>query len=310
VAPGTSDPSALKILTMGARSGKAEIPPSTADGRTLVLAEDFDSHWQASIGGTDLKPVTVDGWAQGFEVPAAGGTVTLSYSSVSRDAWLAAEGLFFLFAVVMALPTGRNSETPATPIGDEYEPARGDLSAARRGRRGVPEPGPAPELEPVYESEAPYETEPVYEAESESEYAGRRRNTGEFPRPGTGEYARPEYDTYGSGEHQRPTEYGQYDSYGRRTTGEYGRPGTGEYQRPGTGEFDQPAVYGPYAAPGTGEHQLPAEEYGGYLRPGSGEYERPDFEGAEGYVPDGYSPEDYGQDGYGQDGYGQQGGYR
>lgn len=47
----------------------AEIGPS-GTVRTATLAENRSRAWRASLDGQDLEPVTVDGWAQGFLVPA------------------------------------------------------------------------------------------------------------------------------------------------------------------------------------------------------------------------------------------------
>ena len=296
------------------RSITASVPSASADGRTLVLAEDYDADWTARIGGTDLKPVKVDGWAQGFEVPAAGGTVSVSYSSVPRLAWLGAEGLIFLFALVMALPTGRSAEpAPVAPVNDDWRPARNSLGSGGRGRRGAPaaeeefddydgEDGPegpdGPDLGQD-DGDLEYEGADSYQADSyqgdghqHDGYEGTR-STGEFPRQGSGEYARPEYDNYtGGGEYETPNDYGQYDSYGRRAGGEYdrpeeygayaGQPGA-EYAQPGA-EYAQPEAYQepyPYQQ-GDGEYAR-TDEYGGYLRPGTGEAERPDFEGQDDY---------------------------
>ncbi|GAA4521619.1 hypothetical protein GCM10023160_08720 [Brachybacterium paraconglomeratum] len=38
--------------------------------RMLVLSERFDTDWRATLDGDELVPVKIDGWAQGFEVPA------------------------------------------------------------------------------------------------------------------------------------------------------------------------------------------------------------------------------------------------
>lgn len=68
---------ALDSSAIGA-SGSLE---ASGAERTLVLQERAESGWRAELDGRALEPVTVDGWAQGFVVPAdAGGAV-----QVSRD---------------------------------------------------------------------------------------------------------------------------------------------------------------------------------------------------------------------------------
>ena len=45
------------------------IPAEDAE-RTVVLSERFDTQWRATLDGAELSPVEIDGWAQGFQVPA------------------------------------------------------------------------------------------------------------------------------------------------------------------------------------------------------------------------------------------------
>ena len=44
--------------------------PAEDTGRSVVLSERFDTAWRATLDGDELEPVEIDGWAQGFEVPA------------------------------------------------------------------------------------------------------------------------------------------------------------------------------------------------------------------------------------------------
>ncbi|NUP48471.1 MAG: glycosyltransferase family 2 protein [Catenulispora sp.] len=245
---GSEDPKALMVASADDATMKGTLAPG-GDGRTLVLAEDVDSHWSAKLGGTTLKPTTVDGWEQGFELPAgASGTVTVSYSDMSRTAWLGAEGLFFLFALIMALPTGgRVEENGGGPEQDEY----------------VPPPIPVPAQSVGAEAEAEYDDE----YEEQEEYA---------PAPAhvqATEYSghQDEYGRYGSGEYERPAEYSSYQEQYEQQPDPYAQQQADSY-----GQHPDPYAYqqDPYG------QQQPAEpeEYGGYLRPGSGEYERPDFD--------------------------------
>ena len=45
------------------------IPADDAE-RTVILSERFDGEWRATLDGHELVPVEIDGWAQGFLVPA------------------------------------------------------------------------------------------------------------------------------------------------------------------------------------------------------------------------------------------------
>ncbi len=79
----------------------AAVPPGGGD-RHLLIGEAADSRWRAELGGTRLVRV-VDGWQQGFVVPAAGGTVVWRLSSAAS--WfLPFQGLVLLVALVFAAP--------------------------------------------------------------------------------------------------------------------------------------------------------------------------------------------------------------
>ncbi|MEU9555353.1 glycosyltransferase family 2 protein [Streptomyces fumanus] len=131
--------------------------PAGRDGRVLRLADTADPGWTATLDGRPLTRTTVDGWAQGFELPAAGGRLDVTYDEpFTHTAWLWAQGLLAVVLVVLALPGRRRDvdddlpEEPAAPA----EPATGEGRRARRLRAQAeaeaetPEPGaefpPAP----------------------------------------------------------------------------------------------------------------------------------------------------------------------
>ncbi len=117
-----------------------------AAGRRLVLAEHSDTGWVASLDGVDLTPVTVGGWAQGFELPRHGGALQVRHETEPR--WLSSGGFAWvwfsamaLFAVLaLPLPRVRDrfgppvSPTPTRPV--RRDPATGDPMA---GTRPVPQ---------------------------------------------------------------------------------------------------------------------------------------------------------------------------
>jgi arabinofuranan 3-O-arabinosyltransferase len=104
---------------------RATIEHWTADARTLkvtagpatylTVAQNYDSGWSATLGTQKLKPVRVDGWQQGFMIPAGrAGTVTLTMSSdtVFRVLLLLG-GLFLVLLLALALlPSRRVLEDP------------------------------------------------------------------------------------------------------------------------------------------------------------------------------------------------------
>jgi len=87
-------------------------------GRRLVLAERADAGWRAWLNGHRLTPTRQAGWAQGFALPAGGGTV------VVRHVWpagreidsgrLAVLGLAVL--VALPLPRRNNRMRPEPPM--------------------------------------------------------------------------------------------------------------------------------------------------------------------------------------------------
>ena len=99
----TSRPTALP----SGREGANATVSAGGAGRLLVLAEARDPGWRASIGGKQLPRRTAWGWAQGFELPAAGGQVELSHSQTGRQLALFAQVSFLLVAAVLSAPGAR-----------------------------------------------------------------------------------------------------------------------------------------------------------------------------------------------------------
>ncbi len=71
----------------------------TSPGGVVTIAERADAGWQATFNGHRLKPVTVDGWAQGFEVPSGDGRLVISHTTP----WLSIVHLTALVLVILAL---------------------------------------------------------------------------------------------------------------------------------------------------------------------------------------------------------------
>lgn len=95
------------------------------EGRLLVLAERADDRWRASLDGDALTRVTVDGWAQGFAVPASGGTLSVAYDAGGRRAVVWLQGAALVALVVLALPGARRAQDEDdAPMGRRSEPGR------------------------------------------------------------------------------------------------------------------------------------------------------------------------------------------
>ncbi len=72
-----------------------------AQPQVLEIAENFNPGWRADLAGVELQSVRVDGWKQGFLVPAgAGGQVSVDYAPDSTYRWGLAIGLLAALAVV------------------------------------------------------------------------------------------------------------------------------------------------------------------------------------------------------------------
>ena len=114
----------------------AVVAPGTSG--TLVLAESAGG-WSATLNGKPLTKLAapVDGWAQGFVLPAGGGRLVISRNETARDVSLGAEAAALLVAFALALPGTRSSvaaDSAAIPVGRRREHA-GGVRSARRERR-------------------------------------------------------------------------------------------------------------------------------------------------------------------------------
>jgi arabinofuranan 3-O-arabinosyltransferase len=85
----------------------------------LVVAENYNVGWQASLGSRPLRPIRVDGWVQAFVVPAgAGGQVELTFGpDQPYRAGLLLLPLGLLLLLVGASLSGRahDGRVPAVP---------------------------------------------------------------------------------------------------------------------------------------------------------------------------------------------------
>ncbi|WP_121710097.1 glycosyltransferase [Streptomyces sp. E5N91] len=108
-----------------------------ADGRVLRLADTAAEGWTATLDGKPLPRTTVDGWAQGFQLPASGGRLDVTYDDpFTHTAWLWAQGLLAVVLVVLALPGRRrdvDDDLPDEPL-VPAQPVEGEGRRARRLR--------------------------------------------------------------------------------------------------------------------------------------------------------------------------------
>ncbi|MGW4169304.1 glycosyltransferase [Streptomyces chartreusis] len=196
--------------------------PAGSDGRVLRLADSVDDGWTATLDGKELTPTTVDGWAQGFELPADGGRLDVTYDDpIGHTAWLWAQGFLALVLVVMALP-GRRRDVDDDLPEETPVPAEAMAGEGRRARRlraqaeaeegaqgGEFPPPPAQEPSPAVPQQTPYG-----EWDTPS-YAGAEYGTygGEQYQGGQGGEQYPAGGAYDQGYQADPYQGGQYDPY-------------------------------------------------------------------------------------------------
>ncbi|GGR59162.1 glycosyltransferase family 2 protein [Streptomyces griseomycini] len=239
--------------------------PDGAEGRILRLADSAAEGWTATLDGEPLPRTTVDGWAQGFELPASGGRLDVTYDApITHTAWLWAQGLLAVVLVVMALPGRRRDvdddlpEEPAVPA----EALAGEGRRARRLRAqaestaeeaGDDAEFPAPPERSPVQPPVPVPPQPDHGAWDAAAYPDAGPGTaytGEQYRQDTQQYAT---DAYGPPYQGDPYQGGQYDPYA------YGTPPrpTPYDQTYGQG-YDQTYAQGydtPYDPHGTGSER-------------------------------------------------------
>jgi GT2 family glycosyltransferase len=207
--------------------------PAGAAGRVLRLADTADEGWTATLDGKPLTRTTVDGWAQGFELPAESGRLDVTFEApLSHTGWLWAQGALAVVLVVLALPGRRrdvDDDLPEEPV-VPAQAASGEGRRARRLRaqaeteqadqpdRFTPDP-PSPLPPPSEEAPVPA---PVPQQQAYGEW-------------NTTSYTGAEYGTYGGEQYQGAPQYpaGTYE------------------QQPYQGDPYQAGQYDPYAY-GTG----------------------------------------------------------
>lgn len=210
--------------------------PAGADGRVLRLADSAEAGWTATLDGKPLTRTTVDGWAQGFELPADGGRLDVTFDApLSHTAWLWAQGALALVLVVLALPGRRRDvdddlpEEEAVPVQD----VTGDGRRARRLRAQA-----EAEAESEAESGAEQSDEDFDGAfaadEDEEVQAAAVPQQGAYGEWDSPSYAGAEYDTYGGEQYEGQQQYP-----------------AGTYEQPYQADPYQGGQYDPYAYGGT-----------------------------------------------------------
>ncbi|MFB7360321.1 glycosyltransferase family 2 protein [Streptomyces gardneri] len=122
-------------VAAGPVEAHTEIPTGPA-GRVLRIADRADEGWTATLDGKELTRTTVDGWAQGFELPAQGGRLDLTYDQpLTRTVWTWTQVGLAVVLLVLALPGRRREIDDDLPEEELAIPAQATDGDGRRARR-------------------------------------------------------------------------------------------------------------------------------------------------------------------------------
>ncbi|MFJ6697470.1 glycosyltransferase [Streptomyces sp. NPDC091272] len=280
-------------------------------GRVLRLADAAAPGWTATLDGRELTRRTVDGWAQGFELPTTGGRLDLTYEApLTHTVWLWAQGALALVLVVLALPGRRReidddlpeeaaADFPAAPVEGEGRRAR-RLRAAAEAEAEQQEPTtpvvdpyaspyPSPEFAPDDGQDAPYAAavppqgsygEWDAQAYAHAEYGQGQGDQGQFGEDGYGEDPNQSWQQQGQqGQPQGQQHEGQQLGYGE---GQY--PPYDYGRQPEDPNSSHESVQNPVASPVQGQ-----QAYDAY---GSGDYgaQQPYDPQQQTYQPQPYDP--------------------
>ena len=102
-------PPDAQVLPAGQVRARTDLPAGQAD-RLLVLADPQDDGWRARVDGRELAPRRYDGWAQAFDVPAAGGRLEVRHEQGLRTVMLWIQLVATVAVAVLALPQVRTRE--------------------------------------------------------------------------------------------------------------------------------------------------------------------------------------------------------
>ncbi|MCT9005668.1 glycosyltransferase family 2 protein [Streptomyces rhizosphaerihabitans] len=230
IVPASGDPESIA-------AGPVEVHttiPAGADGRVLRLADSAEAGWTATLDGKPLTRTTVDGWAQGFQLPAGGGRLDVTFDApLSHTAWLWAQGALALVLVVLALP-GRRRDVDDDLPEEQPVPAQdmtGDGRRARRLRAQAEAEAESEQSDEDLDGEFPADADEDADEEVPAAAVPHQQAYGEWDSPS---YANAEYDTYGGEQYEGQQQYP-----------------AGTYEQPYQADPYQGGQYDPYAYGGT-----------------------------------------------------------
>ncbi|GAQ61991.1 glycosyltransferase family 2 protein [Streptomyces scabiei] len=196
--------------------------PAGGSGRLLRLADTADESWTATLDGKPLTPTTVDGWAQGFRLPEAGGRLDVTFDApVTHTGRLWAQGALAVVLVVLALPGRRrdvDDDLPDEPVAVPAQDVTGDGRRARRLRAqaeaeaeqptdpdlpGLPQEVPVAAPVPQQQAYGEWDAAPADAGAGYGQYDQQFQGAQQYP---AGAYDQQHYQA-------DPYQGGQYDPY-------------------------------------------------------------------------------------------------
>jgi arabinofuranan 3-O-arabinosyltransferase len=122
------------------------LPVVASQPSYLIVNENFNAGWRAMLHGRSLQAVRLDGWKQGWLLPAGSrGLVTLTYQPDAqyRAALFGGLGALGLILLIAAVPFRRRQIV--VPVTEDLAPAR---PASMRPVRSVRSMGPVRSMRP------------------------------------------------------------------------------------------------------------------------------------------------------------------
>ena len=128
-------PRQVEINSWGA--GSRELEVEAAKPSFLTVNENFNVGWTATVDGKELRAVRLDGWKQGWLVPAGtSGVVELTYGPDRAQRIAVVAGLnLLLVLLIAAIRLGRSPDRPSDKPSDKRgpRPMPGRMPVAGRG---------------------------------------------------------------------------------------------------------------------------------------------------------------------------------
>jgi arabinofuranan 3-O-arabinosyltransferase len=110
-------PTPVDVLSWGAADRSVDVQAS-AEQRVLVVPESTNTGWHAQAGDQELTPIVVNGWQQGWIIPAGyAGTIDLTFPLDKPYRWAIGIGLGLVAVLfVLTLWPRRRTQSVAFPV--------------------------------------------------------------------------------------------------------------------------------------------------------------------------------------------------